>query len=136
MRIIGLDIGKERIGIAISDELKTYAYNLKTIKSDKNTIEQLREIIQEFGVSELVVGLPKTLKGELGTMAQYVQKFGQSLEKQLKIKVKFWDERFTTKEAYNVLCETGIRGKKRKNKIDMLSAAIMLQSYLDRYYKK
>ena len=131
-RILGLDVGDARIGVSISDELCIAAHGLCTIyrKSRKKDVHAVRQIINEYNVEKLIVGLPKMLNGEIGIQAQKVQKFIADLQK-LNIPIVTWDERLTTAEAHRILRETNASRKKRKKVIDQLSAVLILEAYLD-----
>ena len=131
-RILGLDVGDARIGVSISDELCIAAHGLCTIhrKSQKNDIRAIGQIINEYNVEKIIIGLPKMLSGEIGIQAQKVQKFIVALQK-LNIPIITWDERLTTSEAYRILRETNASRKTRKKVIDQLSAVLILEAYLD-----
>lgn len=130
-RILGLDVGDVRIGVSISDELCIAAHGLCTIhrKGLKKDLRAVEEIVNEYNVERIVIGLPKMLSGEIGIQAQKVQKFIVSLRK-LNIPIITWDERLTTAEAYRILHETEASRKKQKKIIDQLAAAIILEGYL------
>jgi putative Holliday junction resolvase len=129
-RILGLDVGDARIGVSISDELCIAAHGLCTIhrKSQKKDILAVGQIINEYNVEKIIIGLPKMLNGEIGIQAQKVQKFIVALQK-LNIPIITWDERLTTSEAYRILRETNASRKKRKKVIDQLSAVLILEAY-------
>jgi len=131
-RILGLDVGDVRIGVSISDELCIAAHGLCTIhrQSLKKDICAIEQIISEYNVEKIVIGLPKMLSGEIGIQAQKVQKFITALQK-LNVPTVTWDERMTTAEAHRILYETNSSRKKRKKVIDQLAATLILESYLD-----
>ena len=135
MRIVGLDFGEKRIGVAISDPLKITAQGIGVIaKSDtfEKDIAALKSMLKEYsGIEEMVVGLPKTLKGEIGLSAQRVLDFVEVLKKAFTIKISTWDERLTTASATKSLIEMGLSREKRKKVIDRTAATIILQGYLD-----
>jgi len=135
MRIVGLDFGEKRIGVAISDPLQITAHGLGAInKSDtfEQDITALKDMLKEYtGITEIVVGLPKTLKGEIGLSAQRVLEFVAVLQKAFEIKVTSWDERMTTASATKALIEMGLSREKRKKVIDKTAATLMLQGYLN-----
>ena len=135
-RIMGLDIGNNTIGVAVSDMLGITAQGVTTIhrKSKKKYLEELKKIIDEQNVNLIVSGLPKNMNGTIGPQAELVKKFCELIEDELKIKVEFWDERLTTVSAQRVLIDGDISRKNRKKVIDKLAAVIILQNYLD--YKK
>ncbi len=142
MRIMGIDFGEKRIGIAMSDPLGITAQQVKVI--DGKDVEGLLRIMKEYeslgsardeGVSEIVVGLPKTLKGELGIAAQKVLDFVEILKQKVSIPVITWDERLTTVAVERTLIMAGLTREKRKKVIDKSAAAYILQGYLDRRRK-
>lgn len=133
-RILGIDWGEKRIGVAVSDPLFLTAQPLTTIQCSDfaGILEQLRLLIEEKNVEKIVIGLPKMLSGVEKEIAQNVLEFARNLRENLEhIEVITWDERFTTVQAEKILIEAGMRREKRKKKIDQLSATIMLQSYID-----
>lgn len=143
MRILGIDLGEKRIGLSISDEQRKIALPYKVIDTIEgglasfNVCAELKKICQKEKIKEIVVGFPLTLKGEKGKKAKEVKELSQIIEKETKIPVIFVDERFTTKEAEKILKEEGIKSKRlsktqKKGKIDILSAILILQSYLDK----
>ncbi|MBT1279784.1 Holliday junction resolvase RuvX [Thermoanaerobacter sp. CM-CNRG TB177] len=134
MRIMGLDVGDKRIGIAISDLSGTIAQGLTTIKrsSNKKDFERIKQIINEYEVGMIIVGLPKNMNGTLGPQGQKVVRFVEHLKKAFSIPIILWDERLTTVEAERVLIEKAdISRAKRKEVIDKLAAVLILQNYLD-----
>ena len=134
MRIMALDIGTKRVGVALSDELYLIAHSREVIQrtSDRAVISRLEEIVDECGVAEIVVGLPVRLDSTLGERARDSMRFAEKIKKYIKLPVKLWDERFSTKEAELVLLEASVTRRKRKKVIDKLAAQIILQGYLDR----
>lgn len=135
MRILGLDYGEKRIGVAISDPLAMIAQGIAVISRGGTLADSLRElklIINKYdGVKEIVVGLPKRLSGEIGPAAEQVLNFVAELKKELQQKIITWDERLTTVLAERSLIEAGLSRGKRKKVIDQSAAALILQSYLD-----
>ena len=132
-RILALDLGKKRIGLAISDPLGITAQGLPNlvrtnIRSDLAAIEQLA---REREVGMLLMGNPMNMRGSEGRQSAWVREFGQAVERRLGIPVQFWDERLTSVEAGRVLRQSGISIEKRAAAVDRLSAVILLQSYLD-----
>lgn len=134
MRILAIDIGEKRIGLAISDALGITAQGLPTIeiKSEQEIFPKIMEIIKEKNVDHLVFGLPRNMNGSLGPQAKKVQEYAQKFEKLSNLPVDFEDERLSTVRAEQVLLEADTSRAKRKKVIDKLAAAIFLQSYLDR----
>lgn len=132
-RILGIDYGTRRLGVAISDPLKISAQSLPTIKVQglKQVLAELDRIISSKNVIEIVVGLPLNLKGEKSSAAQKVEKFVEQLKNQFKIPIHTWDERWTSITAHRTIHEMGKSPSRHKDKIDQISALIILQSYLD-----
>ena len=131
MRILGIDIGSKRTGIAISDELGITAQGLNTLESEKDLIGRLKDIIKSEGVNEVVIGLPLNMNGSAGPQAERAIKFCDLLKGEIGIPVKLWDERMTTMEVERIMIEADTSRRKRKKKIDKLAAQVMLQSYLN-----
>lgn len=133
MRILGLDYGSKRIGVAICDELELMAHSLAAItrKNKKHDMEALANYIRACSIEKIVVGYPIKLNGTEGIQCEKVNKFIQRLEKCFTLPVIRWDETLTTKEAEEILIHTHVRREKRKEVIDKIAAAIILQSYLD-----
>lgn len=134
MRIMALDVGSKRIGVALSDPLKITAQGLQTFQRttlDKD-IAGLWQLIDEYEVSQLVVGLPKNMDGSVGFKAEEVQQFIADLTAERNIEVTWVDERLTTVSAERTLLEADVSRAKRKKVIDKMAAVIILQSYLDR----
>jgi len=133
MRILGLDVGTKRIGVAISDELGWTAQGIKTLhRSDgESDLGKIRDITREYGVEKIVVGLPKNMNGSLGPQAEMALGFVQELREILDLPIITWDERLSTVEATKMLTRADLSRKKRKGKVDMTAAILILQSYLD-----
>jgi putative Holliday junction resolvase len=132
-RILGLDYGSRRIGTAVSDPLGITAQPLVAIqrKGESRDIETIGELVREYSVRSVLIGLPLHLSGDEGTQAKQARKFGKRIAERLGIPVETWDERMTTAQAEHHLIESGVRRKKRKEIRDSLSAVILLQSALD-----
>ncbi len=133
MRILALDVGEKNIGVAISDELGWTAQGLPTLRrqtKDRDTCA-IANIVEEKCVTRIVVGMPVSLDGSLGKKAREVASFVEDLKRRLRLPIKVWDERFTSVQAERVMLEADLSRKKRKKKIDQLSAQLILQSYLD-----
>ena len=137
-RIMAVDVGKKRIGIALSDPGRTLASPRGVVEAEDEgeAVEKLVEFISHWDVDTLVVGFPLTLRGEEGEQAKGVERFIACLEKALKkaalnVKLVRWDERFSTAEAEVLLKEAGYNGYARRSRIDAAAAAVILQSYLD-----
>jgi len=133
MRIMALDVGEKRIGVALSDPLKITAQGLKTYVRTTLTedVAHLAHLITEYDVSELVVGLPKNIDGSIGFKAEEVQQFTEALLDKIAIDVVYVDERLTTVEAEHTLMESGVRRENRKKYVDKIAAVFILQGYLD-----
>lgn len=133
MRYLGIDYGEKRIGLAISDELGIIAGKLKTIEnlSWTSVILELQKIISEHSVGEIVIGLPKNLKGGETQQTIKVKNFIAFLKERIKIPISEWNEVFTSKESNNVLIGANVSRKNRKKFVDQLSAVLILQGYLD-----
>lgn len=134
LKILGIDLGEKRIGIAISDALEITAQGLPTItvKDEQEICPRLMEIIKEKSVELLVFGLPKNMNGTLGPQAKKVQECARKMEQLSGLSVDFEDERLSTVRAEQILLEADTSRAKRKKSIDRLAAVIFLQSYLDR----
>ena len=133
-RIMGLDIGEKRIGVALSDSLRIIAGALTVVErvTDDAALKQIIDLARENEVERIVVGMPRSLDGSLGKQAQAVQSFVDLLKKRTDIPVVTWDERLSTVAAERAMLEVGMKRDKRKKRRDSLAAAIILQGYLDR----
>jgi len=132
MRWLGIDYGDRRIGIAISDELQSFAHPYQTLQVDSQLLPAIRKIVQRERVGGIVVGLPKNMDGSLGPSAAKAQSFASTLSKELvPVRILLWDERMTTIEAQRALHLAGKNAKQSKKMIDQVAAQILLQSYLD-----
>jgi putative Holliday junction resolvase len=133
MRLLGLDLGERRIGIALSDETATLASGLATLErvGPKKDLKAIAALVREHQVSDVVVGLPRHLDGSLGIEAQKALAFMEELRPVVKVPVVSWDERFTSALATQALVEAGVRRRDRKQVVDKVAATLILQSYLD-----
>ncbi|NQU95261.1 MAG: Holliday junction resolvase RuvX [Candidatus Omnitrophica bacterium] len=132
MRILGLDIGSKRIGVALSDPLGITAQGLFTIEIAKvDLYQRLEDIVKEKEVTEIVVGLPLNMNGSSGPQAEAAATFADTLKEKLNVPIKMWDERLSTMEVERVMIFGGASRSKRKKKIDKLAAQVILQSYLN-----
>lgn len=140
MRYLGLDLGTRTLGISVSDSTLTIASTLKTIRFEENDyeslIEPLKDCIEEYQISKVVLGLPKNMNNSIGDRAQTTLEFKTLIENTLGIEVVMQDERLSTVEATNYLLEADMSRKKRKKKVDAVAANIILQTYLDREGEK
>jgi putative Holliday junction resolvase len=133
MRILAIDHGSKRIGIAISDELKLIAQPLEYIPAEPfaEFLERLKELLRDKQVELILVGMPRNMDGSYGPAALKVQAFVAALKGALTVPIQTQDERLTSAQANRVLIQGGVRRAKRKEKVDQMAAAILLQSYLD-----
>ncbi len=134
MRIMAIDYGDARTGIAISDALCLLAGEVRVIQSRKQetVLTEIDALIREYAVSELVLGYPKNMNGTLGPRAEKSEALAELLREATGLPVILWDERRTTMDAHRILSETGNRGKKRKEKVDAVAATLILEGYLTR----
>ncbi len=139
-RLVGIDFGAARIGVAVSDEMKMIASPWKVVPSDKklkvaaqNTVQALKEIESEKGstIEQVIVGMPLKMNGQIGLQADDVKEYVEELKALTTIPVKLWDERLTTVQAERMLREASMSRKKRSKVVDTVAATIILQSYLD-----
>ena len=132
MKIMAIDYGDARTGIAISDLLCSIVGSTTVIHSrrDEKTLEEIRKLIDQNGVTELVLGLPKNMNGTEGPRAELCRQFKEKLEEATGLPVIMWDERRTTVEAHNILSAHNYHGKKRKNTVDAVAASLILEGYL------
>jgi putative holliday junction resolvase len=130
-RLLGLDIGGKRIGVAISDELGLIASPLGMVRRDGNPGREIRDYASRYGAARLVVGLPVGMSGREGPQAQEVRAFMEAVSAEIGLPVEYWDERLTTSIAEKSLIARGTRREKRKDQVDAVAAAIILQGYLD-----
>lgn len=138
MRILALDYGEKRIGVAVCDELGLTAQGLPTIirKTKKHDLEILANLIKTYNVEKIVIGYPIRLDGSEGIQCEKVNRFAVLLGKTFSLSVIKWPETLSTKEAEEILINSGVRWEKRKEKVDKLAACIILQNYLDSSDKK
>jgi len=137
MRIMGLDFGSKTVGVAVSDPLFITAQGVEIIRrarEDKlrQTLARLEELIQEYEVGEIVLGLPKNMNDTLGERAQLSIEFKEKLERRTGLPVFLWDERLTTVAADKIMMEAGVRREHHKEYVDKIAATLILQGYLDR----
>ncbi|WP_277282058.1 Holliday junction resolvase RuvX [Veillonella caviae] len=134
MRIMALDVGSRTIGIACSDALLMTAQGIETIRrtSLEKDFHRLSELISEYEVHELVVGMPKNMNGTKGERAEKTEEFVEKMKEFIALPVTFWDERLSTVMAERQLIAADVSRKKRKDVIDKMAAVVILQGYLDR----
>ncbi|MFJ8262254.1 Holliday junction resolvase RuvX [Rummeliibacillus sp. NPDC094406] len=136
MRIMGLDVGSKTVGVAVSDALGWTAQGIETVKIDEENeefgIERIRELVQQYGVTEFVVGFPKNMNNTIGPRGEASKAYAKLLEDTFVMPVTLWDERLTTMAAERLLIEADVRRKNRKKVIDKMAAVMILQGFLDR----
>lgn len=132
-RVLGLDVGSKRIGVAITDPLGITAQGLETIqrKNKRIDFEQLRNVIRAYEVAEIVVGLPLRLSGAEGIQSEKMKQFAEDLRKTFGIPVHLWDERLTSTQANRILREAELSIKKRGEAVDRMAAMLILQSWME-----
>jgi putative Holliday junction resolvase len=132
-RILGIDYGSRRIGIAVCDPLRIIAKGVKVVSNTPNAIEEIKHIAMEYDVASIVIGMPLNLKGEKGMKAEEVERFIEQLSASLGIEIIRSDERFTSQDAQQTLLQMGVKKKQRqvKGTIDEMAAALILQQFLD-----
>lgn len=133
MRTMGLDYGDKTIGVAVSDELGWTAQSVETIRrtTRENDLDRLRQLVREYNVSAIVVGLPKNMNNTIGPRGEICIAFADDLKETLQLPIHLWDERLTTASAQRTLLEADVSRKKRKAVIDKMAAALILQGYMD-----
>jgi putative pre-16S rRNA nuclease len=133
MRILALDHGTKRIGVAVSDETKTIAQPLEYVSAEPfaDFLAWLKKILAEKEIDLILIGMPRNMDGSYGPAAQKVETFAAALKMAITIPIKLWDERLTSSQANRILIQGKVRRDKRKEKVDKLAAAILLQSFLD-----
>lgn len=140
MRIMGLDFGSKTVGVAVSDSLLVTAQGVEIIsRKEENklrrTLARIEELIVEYQVEEIVLGLPKNMNGTEGERVELTREFGEKLERRTGLPVILWDERLTTVAAEKAMIEAGMRREKRKEHVDKIAAVLILEGYLE-YRKK
>lgn len=130
-RVLGLDVGERRIGVAVSDELGIIASPVGVVERGRREQAELRDLIARYGVARLVVGLPRGLSGREGPQAAETRAYADALAAELGLPLEYWDERLTTTIAERSLIESGASRSDRKAQVDAVAAAVMLQGYLD-----
>lgn len=136
MRIMGLDFGSKTVGVAVSDSLLLTAQGLEIIRRKeenklRKTLARIEELIVEYEVEEIVLGLPKNMNATEGVRVELTQEFREKLERRTGLPVHMWDERLTTVAADKTMMEAGIRRENRKDYVDMIAATLILQGFLD-----
>lgn len=133
MRIMGLDVGDKTIGVALSDPLGWTAQGLEVIRRESidQDLTRLGQIIQEYSVEKILVGLPKNMNATIGPQGEKVLAFVEQLKEKFDLPIKTWDERLSTVAAERMLIQADVSRSKRKKVIDKMAAAVILQGYLD-----
>ena len=133
-RILALDYGRRRIGVAVSDATGCIAQGLPTIicRNQKQAMNDLVDLINSYNVCKVIVGLPLNLKGQKAHAAKEVEQFIQRLERRIEAPIETWDERLTSLAAERAMIQMGKSPSKHKHKVDEIAAVLLLQSYLDR----
>jgi putative Holliday junction resolvase len=133
MRILALDHGTKRVGVAVSDELKMIAHPMEFIPAEPfaDFLVRLKTILQEKEVELIVVGMPRNMDGSYGPATMKVDAFIAALRGALTVTIRTWDERLTSTQANRALIASGVRRDQRKQRVDAAAAAVLLQSYLD-----
>src|ERR1700686_1856681 len=130
--ILGIDFGRARIGLAISDELRLLAHPLETIPANKDSVKRISEIVRDRKIDKVVVGIPRHMSGEIGAAANEALEFAEKLRAQLPCAVETWDERLTTVAANRALRDAGKKTRDTRKFVDQVAAQMILQGYLDR----
>ena len=130
--ILGLDFGRARIGVAMSDELQLLAHPLETIPANQQSASRVSEIVREKKIGHVVAGIPRRMNGEIGSAATEVLNFVEKLRAILPCPVVTWDERLTTAAAHRALRDAGKKTRQTRGYVDQVAAQMILQSYLDR----
>lgn len=131
MRILGIDYGEKRIGLALTDEFSIIAHPIEPVARDGTELKEINRLVEQNKVAKIIVGLPLNLDGTAGIAAGKVQEFAEKLKEEVKLPVEFWDERMTTKEVEKMLIEFDISRKKRRDIRDSLCACVVLRTYLE-----
>ncbi|CAH2461986.1 MULTISPECIES: Holliday junction resolvase RuvX [Bacillus] len=135
MRILGLDVGTKTVGVAMSDEMGWTAQGLETIRINEERgnfgFDRISELVKQYNVDKIVVGLPKNMNGTIGPRGEACQQFAENLRNLLQLEVVMWDERLSTMAAERLLISADVSRKKRKQVIDKMAAVVILQGFLD-----
>ena len=136
MRLMGLDLGSKTVGVAVSDPLLNVAREVEIIRRKeenklRQTLARIEELIVEYDVKEIVLGLPKNMDGTEGERAQLSLEFKEKLERRTGLPVHMWDERLTTVEAIEIMDADGIKPKDREKYVDMIAARVILEGYME-----
>jgi putative Holliday junction resolvase len=130
-RLLGLDVGSKRIGVAVSDETGLLASPVAVVERGRNDSGAIRDLIARYQATGLVAGIPTGLSGREGPQAQETRRYADALAAELGVPLEYWDERLSTAVAERAMIDSGMRRDARKERIDAVAAAVMLQGYLD-----
>ena len=136
MRIMGLDFGSKTVGVAVSEPLYITAQGVEIIRREqenklRKTLARIEELVKEYEVEEIVLGLPKNMNNSIGERTEKTLEFKAMLERRIGLNVVMWDERLTTVAADKTMMEVGVRRENRKKYVDQIAATFILQGYLD-----
>jgi putative holliday junction resolvase len=133
MRLLGLDVGDRRIGVAVSDETGLLASPVATLErvGPRKDLQAIAALVREHGAAAIVLGLPRNMDGSIGAQAEKVRRLGEALAPVARVPIHFWDERLTTVEAEQILIERDVSWQRRKGLVDQVAAVLILQGYLD-----
>jgi putative Holliday junction resolvase len=131
-RALGIDFGRARIGLAISDELGMLAHPLETIRMGSDAVARIAAIVRERKIDCVIMGIPKMMSGQLGLAADEANAFAEKLRRAISCKIIAWDERLTTVAAHRALQDAGKKAKETRGYVDQVAAQMILQGYLDR----
>ena len=137
MRIMGLDFGSKTVGVAVSDALLITAQGIESVRREqenklRRTLARIEELIKEYEVEKIVLGLPKNMDGSSGERVEKTMEFKAMLERRTQLEVIMWDERLTTVAADRLMMEANVRRENRKKYVDSIAATFILQGYLDK----
>jgi putative pre-16S rRNA nuclease len=132
-RVLGLDVGSKRIGIAVSDPLGITAQGLETLQRQNKRLdfEKLQRLVHDYAISEIVVGFPLRMSGAEGIQAEKMQRFAEELRERVQLPVHLWDERLSSAEANRLLRETEMSIQRRSQVVDQMAAVLILQSWME-----
>jgi len=140
-RLMGLDFGSKTVGVALSDPTGLIASPLEIIEREREdklrkTFSRIEELIEEYKVTKIVLGLPLNMDSSEGERVKKTQEFKEALERRTGLEIVFWDERLSTVEAHDIMTEAGVKGIDRKKFVDKIAASIILQGYMDSQKEK
>ena len=140
-RLMGLDFGSKTVGVALSDPTGLIASPLEIIEREREdklrkTFSRIEELIEEYKVTKIVLGLPLNMDSSEGERVRKTQEFKEALERRTGLEIVFWDERLSTVEAHDIMTEAGVKGIDRKRYVDKIAASIILQGYMDSQSEK